>query len=88
MLLLPGGTLAATPPRLVSINVCTDQLRLTLAGDYVQDDGQAFRLHPALERFYPPEECIVIPERMTECDGVLLADALDALTAELKRVGK
>jgi iron complex transport system substrate-binding protein len=30
----------------------------------------------------------VIPERMTECGGVLLADALDALTAEVKRVGK
>jgi iron complex transport system substrate-binding protein len=85
MLLLPGGTLAATAPRLVSMNVCTDQLLLTLADDYVQDDGQAFPLHPALERFYPPEERIVIPERMMECGGVLLADAL---TAELKRVGK
>ena len=29
---------------------------------------------------------IVIPERMTECGGVLLADALNALSAELKRV--
>jgi iron complex transport system substrate-binding protein len=30
----------------------------------------------------------VIPERMTECGGVMLADALDTLTAELKRVGR
>ena len=88
LLALPAAPSAATPPRLVSMNVCTDQLLLTLAGDYVQDDGQAFLLHPALERFYPPEERIVIPERMMECGGVLLADALDALTAELKRVGK
>ena len=53
-----------------------------------EDDGQAFLLHPALERFYPPEKRIVIPERLTECGGVMLADALDVLTAELKRVGR
>ena len=88
MLLLRGGTLAATAPRLVSMNVCTDQLLLTLAGDYVQDDGQAFLLHPALERFYPEGKRIVLPERLTVCGGVMLADALDALTAELKRVGR
>ena len=43
-----------------------------------EDDGRAFLLHPALERFYPPEKRIVIPERLTECGGVMLADALDA----------
>ncbi len=57
------------------------------AGDLAEDDGRAFLLHPALERFYPPEKRIVIPERMTECGGVMLADALDALAAEVKRVG-
>ena len=55
---------------------------------FCHDDGQAFLLHPALERFYPAEKRIVIPERMTECGGVMLADALDVLTAELKRVGR
>ena len=65
-----------------------DFIVVSRAGDYARDDGQAFLLHPALERFYPPEKRIVIPERLTECGGVLLADALDALTAELKRVGK
>ncbi|KRQ97404.1 iron ABC transporter [Bradyrhizobium jicamae] len=65
-----------------------DFLVVSQAGDTARDDGQAFLLHPALERFYPPAKRIVIPERMTECGGVLLADALDALTAELKRVGK
>ena len=52
------------------------------------DDGQAFLLHPALERFYPLEKRIVIPERLTECGGVMLAEALDVLSAELKRVGR
>ncbi|HEY7844259.1 MAG TPA: ABC transporter substrate-binding protein, partial [Bradyrhizobium sp.] len=53
-----------------------------------RDDGQAFLLHPALERFYPPAKRIVIPERLTECGGVTLVDALDVLTAELKRVSR
>jgi iron complex transport system substrate-binding protein len=65
-----------------------DFIVVSQAGDYARDDGQAFLLHPALERFYPPQKRIVIPERMTECGGVLLADALDALTAEVKRVGR
>ena len=65
-----------------------DFVVVSQAGDYARDDGQAFLLHPALERFYPPQKRIVIPERMTECGGVLLADALDALAAEVKRVGR
>jgi iron complex transport system substrate-binding protein len=70
------------------VNLRPDFIVVSQAGDTARDDGQAFLLHPALERFYPPEKRIVIPERMTECGGVLLADALDALTAEVKRVGK
>jgi iron complex transport system substrate-binding protein len=70
------------------VSLRPDFLVVSQAGDTAQDDGQAFLLHPALERFYPPAKRIVIPERMTECGGVLLADALDALTAELKRVGR
>ena len=34
------------------------------------------------------EKRIVIPERLTECGGVMLAEALDVLTAELKRVAR
>ena len=70
------------------VNLRPDFIVVSQAGDTAKDDGQAFLLHPALERFYPPEKRIVIPERMTERGGVLLADALDALTAEVKRVGK
>ena len=70
------------------VNLRPDFIVVAQAGDRARDDGQAFLLHPALERFYPPQKRIVIPERMTECGGVLLADALDALTAEVKRVGR
>jgi iron complex transport system substrate-binding protein len=68
------------------IRLRPDYLVVSDAGDRAEDDGRAFLLHPALERFYPRSKRIVIPERMTECGGVLLADALNALSSELKRV--
>jgi iron complex transport system substrate-binding protein len=68
------------------VSLRPDFIVVSRAGNYAGDDGQAFLLHPALQRFYPPSRRIVIPERLTECGGVILADALDALTAELKRV--
>jgi iron complex transport system substrate-binding protein len=63
-----------------------DFLLLSEPGDYAEDDGRAFLLHPALEHFYPPQKRIVIPERLTVCGGVMLADALDLLVRELQRV--
>jgi len=68
------------------VNLKPDLLLVSQAGDHAGDDGQAFLLHPALEHFYPPAKRIVIPERLTECGGVLLAEALDVLVAELQRV--
>jgi iron complex transport system substrate-binding protein len=65
-----------------------DLLLVSEEGDRAEDGGRAFLLHPALERFYPPEKRLVIPERLTVCGGVMLADALDLLVAELKRVGR
>ena len=68
------------------VNAKPDFLLVSEAGDRAEDDGRAFLLHPALERFYPPEKRIVIPERLTVCGGVMLADALDLLASELRRV--
>jgi iron complex transport system substrate-binding protein len=68
------------------VNAKPDFLLVSDAGDRAEDDGQAFLLHPALERFYPPAKRIVIPDRLTVCGGVMLAEALDVLVAELKRV--
>ena len=70
------------------MNARPDFLLVSEQGDLAEDDGRAFLLHPALEHFYPPEKRIVIPERLTVCGGVMLADALDALVTELKRVGR
>jgi iron complex transport system substrate-binding protein len=68
------------------VNLKPDFILVSNAGDTAEDDGRAFLLHPALERFYPPSKRIVIPDRLTVCGGVMLADALDALIAELQRV--
>ena len=81
-----GFSFGGFAPLETIVNLRPDFIVVSQAGDTARDEGQAFLLHPALERFYPPEKRIVIPERMTECGGVLLADALDALTAEVKRV--
>jgi iron complex transport system substrate-binding protein len=70
------------------VDLKPDFILVSQAGDRAADDGQAFLLHPALERFYPASKRIVIPERLTECGGVMLADALDVLVKELKRVGR
>jgi iron complex transport system substrate-binding protein len=70
------------------VSLKPDFILVSEAGDRAEDDGRAFLLHPALERFYPPEKRIVLPERLTVCGGVMLAEALDVLTAELKRVTK
>jgi iron complex transport system substrate-binding protein len=70
------------------VSLKPDFLLVSQSGDFAGDDGQAFLLHPALERFYPPAKRIVIPERLTECGGVTIADALDVLVRELKRVEK
>lgn len=63
-----------------------DFLVVSEAGDHAEDDGSAFLLHPALQRFYPPSRRIVLPDRLTVCGGVMLAHALDVLIAELERV--
>lgn len=68
------------------VNLKPDFIVVSDAGDTAEDDGRAFLLHPALERFFPPSRRIVIPDRLTVCGGVMLADALDVLIAELQRV--
>jgi iron complex transport system substrate-binding protein len=53
---------------------------------FAEDQGSAFLLHPALERFYPAARRIVIPERLTVCGGPMLSEAMDRLASELERV--
>jgi iron complex transport system substrate-binding protein len=63
-----------------------DLLLLTDDSTFAEDQGRAFLLHPALERLYPPDRRMVVPERLTVCGGPMLAEALERLTAEIERV--
>lgn len=65
-----------------------DLILVADGADYAEDEGTALLLHPALQRFYPATKRIVIPERLTVCGGVMLADALDLLVAELARIAR
>jgi iron complex transport system substrate-binding protein len=91
-LLNPAGDLGIASGGFASLEAIVslrpDFIMVSEAGDRAEDDGRAFLLHPALQRFYPPEKRLVIPERLTVCGGVMLAEALDVLTAELKRVAR
>lgn len=63
-----------------------DLLLVSSNENFAQDEGEAFLLHPALEKFYPPRKRIALPDRLTVCGGPMLVDALKQLTAELRRV--
>ena len=68
------------------VSLKPDLLLLSESGNFAEDQGTAFLLHPALEQLYPPDKRIVMPERLTVCGGPMLADALEKLVSELDRV--
>jgi iron complex transport system substrate-binding protein len=63
-----------------------DLLLVSEAGEFAEDEGRALLLHPALQKFYPPDKRIVLPERLTVCGGSSLVEGFDLLTAELIRI--
>ena len=65
-----------------------DFLLVSDGGDFAEDEGRAFLLHPALERFYPASKRLVIPEKLTVCGGPMVAGAMDRLASELERVAR
>jgi iron complex transport system substrate-binding protein len=65
-----------------------DFILVTDAGERPEDQGQAFLLHPALQRLYPLERRIIIPERLTACAGPMLADALDRLADAIDHLNR
>jgi iron complex transport system substrate-binding protein len=83
-----GVAFGGFAPLEIIVNARPDLLVVSETGDHAEDDGSAFLLHPALQRFYPSSKRIVIPDRLTVCGGGMLADALDMLIAELQRVGR
>jgi iron complex transport system substrate-binding protein len=70
------------------VSVKPDFILVSEDSGVAEDEGSAFLLHPALERFYPASKRIVIPERLTVCGGPMLAEALERLASELERVDR
>lgn len=68
------------------VSLQPDLLLVSDNNNAAHDEGEAFLLHPALERFYPPSKRIALPDRLTVCGGPMLVDALKKLTAEIERV--
>jgi iron complex transport system substrate-binding protein len=68
------------------VSLRPDFILVTDDSAFAEDQGRAFLLHPTLERLYPPDKRLVVPERLTVCGGPMLAEALDRLNAELERV--
>lgn len=68
------------------VSLKPDFLLVSDGDDVAQDEGQAFLLHPALQRYYPLSKRIVLPERLTVCGGPVLVEAFNRLAAELKRL--
>jgi iron complex transport system substrate-binding protein len=70
------------------VSLRPDFLLVSEGGNFAEDEGSAFMLHPALERFYPVARRIVIPEKLTTCGGPMQSEALDRLAAELERLDR
>jgi iron complex transport system substrate-binding protein len=63
-----------------------DLIVVSTDSERAEDQGEAFVLHPALAQLYPPDRRIVIPDRLTVCDGPSLTEALNRLGAALARL--
>jgi iron complex transport system substrate-binding protein len=53
---------------------------------FASDQGAALLRHPALERDYPRERRIVIPEDLLVCGGPALPQAIRHLAREVSRI--
>jgi iron complex transport system substrate-binding protein len=68
------------------VSLRPDYLLVSESSSFAEDEGRALLLHPALERFYPASKRLVIPEKLINCGGPMIAEALDRLATELARV--
>lgn len=51
-----------------------------------EDQGVAMLAHPVLDRLFPPERRIIVPERFTVCGGVMLAEAMRQLARQIAKL--
>lgn len=68
------------------VHLRPDALVLSRDDRQAEDQGQAMILHPALQRLFPPARRIILPEALTICAGPMLAEAMDRLAAQIRRL--
>jgi len=63
-----------------------DLLVVGTAGARAEDQGSGMLRHPALDRRFPADRRIVVPESLTVCGGPGLIDAIRHIGSEVQRV--
>lgn len=61
-----------------------DYLIVSDADQRAEDEGQALLVHPALEALYPPDRRLVVPDRLTLCDGPSTPALIATLGSEIR----
>jgi len=51
-----------------------------------EDQGVAMLAHPVLDRLFPPERRLIVPERFTVCGGAMLAEAMRQLARQITKL--
>jgi iron complex transport system substrate-binding protein len=68
------------------IAIKPDALLITKETGEAEDQGTALLLHPAIQKIFPPERRIILPEKLTICGGPMLVDAMKLLAAQLGQI--
>jgi iron complex transport system substrate-binding protein len=63
-----------------------DAILIAQDDDNAEDQGKALLLHPAIQRLFPPERRIIIPERLTICGGPMLVEAMQMLSRQINQL--
>jgi iron complex transport system substrate-binding protein len=63
-----------------------DALLISRDDTTAEDQGRAMLHHPAINKMFPPERRLVIPQSLTVCGGPMLAEALERLAREIEKL--
>jgi iron complex transport system substrate-binding protein len=68
------------------IAIKPDALLITKETGEAEDQGTALLLHPAIQKIFPLERRIILPEKLTICGGPMLVEAMKLLAAQLAQI--
>jgi iron complex transport system substrate-binding protein len=68
------------------ITLKPDALLMTKEFGEAEDQGAALLLHPSLEKIFPRDRRIILPEKLTICGGPMLVEAMRLLATQLSQI--